>query len=204
MKNHRVIITDKIPNQTINLKKGETLSYIAIINKGWEKKKTLTFNFEEKNATLNFLTIIVGKKEEKFPFETISIHETPSTKAHYTTRAVLFDKSEIDYKGFLKIKKKGQNTDAYLEHHTLMLSDKTKTHTVPCLEIEADEVKAGHAATIGRVDNDLLFYLNSRGINKKEGQAMLIKGFLESDISKIPDKEAQSYITNKIKDIIHD
>ena len=82
-----------------------------------------------------------------------------------------------------------------------MLSDKTKTHTVPCLEIEADEVKAGHAATIGRVDDELLFYLNSRGINKKEGQALLIKGFLKSDISKIPDKEAQNYITNKIIEI---
>ncbi|MBT4916883.1 hypothetical protein HN709_02960 [Candidatus Peregrinibacteria bacterium] len=202
MDNYKLIITDKIPDKTIRVKKGETLGYVAIINKGWEEKKTLTFHFEEKNATVHFLAIIIGKKEEKFPFETVSLHETPNTNAYYTIRSALFDKSEIDYKGSLNIRKEAQLTNSYLAHHTLMLSDKAKTHTVPCLEIEADDVKAGHAATIGQVDEDLVFYLKSRGIDKKEGQAMLIKGFLEAEIDKIPDKKAQNYIMNKIEEYL--
>lgn len=200
--NNRVIITDKISTKTIHPKKGENLTYLAIINKGWKDKKTLTFNFEEKGATVHFLAIIIGKKSEKFPFETISIHESQNTNAYYTVRSALFDQSEIDFKGSLNIKKKAQITDSYLAHHTLMLSDKAKTHTIPCLEIEADDVKAGHAATIGQVDEDLLFYLKSRGIDKKEGQAMLIRGFLEAEIENIQDKEAQSYIINKITEYL--
>lgn len=199
MNNHKLIITDKIYSQIIRVKKDQTLNFILFLNKGWMENRRLTFEFKEENATLNFLAIMVGKNQEKFPFETISLHKNRNTKAHYTVRSALFDESEVNYKGNLKIEKNSHSTDCYLSHHTLMLSKKAKVNTIPCLEIESDDVKAGHAATIGKIDEELAFYLESRGLDKKSSKLLLIKNFLESDLKHIPNEKAQKSLIEKIE-----
>lgn len=207
MNNHKLIITDKISSQIIQVKRDQTLNYILFLNKGWlenrnsipRPRRKLTFEFKEENATLHFLAIMVGKNQEKFSFETISIHKNRNTRAYYTVRSALFDESEVNYKGDIKIEKNSHSTDCYLSHHTLMLSKKAKVNTIPCLEIESDDVKAGHAATIGKIDEELAFYLESRGLDKKSAKILLIKNFLENDLKHIPDEKAQKLLIKKIE-----
>lgn len=200
MQNHKLTITDKIATQTIKVKKDQTLTYVALLAKGWEKTQRLTFEFNEENATLHFLAIMIGRNKEKFPMETLSLHKNRNTKAYYTLRSALFDESEVAYTGNLKIEKNAHSTDCYLAHHTLMLSKKAKTTTVPCLEIETDDVKAGHAATIGSIDEDLSFYLESRGLDKKSAKTLLIRNFLESDLLKnIPNEKVQKSLIEQIE-----
>ena len=195
----KIQIVKKLENATIEVK--DELLYIAILDKGWRGKKTLKFKFEKRNSKLNFFTFILGKDNQSFQFETISDHKAEQTFAHYYVRGALLDKSKIDFKGDIKIHKKAQHTDTYLANHTLMLSDEAKTKTIPSLEIEADQVKAGHAATIGKVDEDIMFYLKNRGIDKKIGQDILIKGFLSTDIKLIPDEKTRKLITQKLSKI---
>lgn len=207
MQNHKLIITDKIFNQIIQVKKNQTLNYILFLNKGCLEnhnsktllRRKLTFEFKEENATLYFLAIMIGKNKEKFPFETISIHKNRNTRAYYTVRSALFDESEVNYKGNIKIEKTSHSTNCYLSHHTLMLSKKTKVNTIPCLEIESDDVKAGHSATIGKIDDELAFYLESRGLDKKSAKILLIKNFLESDLKHIPNEKTQKSLIEKIE-----
>ncbi len=195
----QLLITNEIQNSEIHVAENSTLTLIAILSKGFEDRRKLNFHVNGQNSTVNFIGIVIADGEEKFPFETISNHYQPNTNAYYYIRSAMFDKSEIDYKGNLVIKKEAQQTDSYLAHNTLMLSKKAKTNTMPCLEIEADDVKAGHAAAIGKVDDELLFYLESRGINKREGQEMLIKGFLEADLNMIDSEEARIFIVKEIE-----
>ena len=199
MQNYKLTITDTISNQTIQVKKDQTLDYIVFLDKGWDEIKRLTFEFKEENASLNFLAIMIGKNQEKFPFETISLHQNRATKAHYIVRSALFDQSEVDYTGKLKIEKNAHLTDCHLAHHTLMLSRNAKTNTVPSLEIESDDVKAGHAATIGNIDEELSFYLESRGLDKKSAKILLIRNFLESDLKNLPDEKTQKLLIGKIE-----
>jgi Fe-S cluster assembly scaffold protein SufB len=196
---NKLIITDKISTQTIKVKKEQTLNYVVFLDKGWEETQCLTFEFNEENATLNFLAIMIGTKKEKFPMETLSLHKARNTKAYYTMQSALFDEAEVDYTGNLKIEKNASGTDCYLAHHTLMLSKNAKTHTVPCLEIETDDVKAGHAATIGSIDEDLSFYLESRGLDKKSAKILLIRNFLESELKNISDEKTQKLFAEKIE-----
>lgn len=196
---YKFIISDKIPNQIIQVKRDQTLCYVLFPDKGWREKRNLTFEFKEENATLHFLAIMIGKNKEKFPFKTISLHKNRNTKAYYTVRSALFDESEVDYTGNLKIEKNSHSTDCYLAHHTLMLSKNAKANSTPCLEIETDDVKAGHAATIGNINEELSFYLQSRGLDKKSAKILLIKNFLESELKHIPDKKAQKSITERIE-----
>ena len=195
----QLFITDEVQNSEIHVAENSTLTMVALLSKGFEDRRKLNFHVNGQNSTVNFIGIVIADGQEKFPFETASNHYVPNTTAFYYLRSAMFDKSEIDYKGNLIIKKEAQQTDCYLSHNTLMLSKKAKTNTMPCLEIEADDVKAGHAAAIGKVDDELLFYLESRGIDKRQGQEMLIKGFLEADLKRIDSEEARTFIVKEIE-----
>lgn len=196
---YKLTIADKITTQTIQVKRDQTLGYVVFLDKGWDETQRLTFEFKEENATLHFLAIMIGRNKEKFPMETLSLHKNRNTKAYYTVRSALFDESEVSYTGNLKIEKNANSTDCYLAHHTLMLSKNAKTITVPCLEIENDDVKAGHAATIGSIDEDLSFYLESRGLDKKSAKVLLIRNFLESELKHIPDEKVQKSLMDQIE-----
>lgn len=200
---NQILLTDTLQNTEIDLGESANLTLIAIIKKGWREKQTLNFNFKNRNATLNFLALIVGSKDEAFPFETYSNHTATNTNAYYDVRSALFDKSNIDYKGNLIIKPTGQITDSYLEHHSLMLSKDARVQTIPSLEIEADDVKAGHAATMSTVDDELLFYLQSRGLDKTNSKQLLIKNFFERNLEKIDNEKAKRLITEKIEEYLN-
>ncbi len=165
---------------------------------GWEESKKAKFELRGGGAELTFLGFIIGKQSSSFSFETVSHHSVPETKAHYHIRAALFDEASIDYKGNLVIDKPAQLADTYLAHHTLLLSDKARARTTPSLEIEADDVKAGHAATIGKVDKELLYYLQTRGIPEQTAEQLLIGAFLEDQLQMIPDEKIRDELRERI------
>lgn len=181
----KFILKKSIKTEHIKINKDENLTYIAILKKGWDKPKKLTFDLNGPEAKLTFLALIIGTNDEKFLFETLSNHNSKNTNANFYIRSVMFDKSEINFHGNLNVTKDAAQTNCFLSHHTLMLSKDTKTQTIPSMEIKANDVKAGHAATIGKIDEELLYYMESRGIDKKTGEKLLIKGFLEADLKKI-------------------
>ncbi|MBI4232628.1 SufD family Fe-S cluster assembly protein, partial [Candidatus Peregrinibacteria bacterium] len=175
------------------------LTFIAFLTKGWEEKQKIRFHVEGENTTINFIALIIAKDKEHFPFETESLHTVPHTNAYYYVRGAMFDKSEVDYTGYLNIRPGAQLTDSYLSHNSLMLSKEAKVRTVPSLEIEADDVKAGHAATIGKIDEDLLFYFESRGLNRQQAKESLITGFMETELKRIPSEEVQQALAREIE-----
>lgn len=195
----QITVVKTLKTANIHVPANTRLTYVAFLQQGWEEKQTLNFHCDGENSEINFVAFILAKDEQTFSFETISNHTVPHTNAYYTIRAAMFDKSQVDYRGQLNIKPKAQLTDSYLAHHSLMLSKDAKVNTIPCLEIEADDVKAGHAATIGKVDEDMLFYLATRGIGKEDGQHMLIQGFMETDLKKIPNEKIQEQLAKEIE-----
>jgi len=76
----------------------------------------------------------------------------------------------------------------------MLAGEESRAKTIPCLEIEADDVKAGHAAAIGKVDAEEMFYLQSRGINKKDAEEMLVMSFFESQLGLIEDLETRDHV----------
>jgi Fe-S cluster assembly protein SufD len=195
----KTLLVREVVDSTVVLEENAKLTFVLLGVNGWESLRKMTFEFVGKNSELQFLGFIIGTGSQTFPFETISKHLAPQTKAHYLLRAAMFDSSIVDYKGSIIIDKKAQLADTYLAHHTLLLSNLARARTIPALEIEADDVKAGHAATIGKVDDELMFYLKSRGINSKEAREMLISSFFEKQLQMIPDKKIQEDLRKIIK-----
>lgn len=182
------IIADCLESAYMCLEAGVKLTFILIATDGFQKPEKVTFELKGAGAQLQFLGFVVGKKEKIFPFETVSLHTASNTKAYYNVRAVMFDHSQIDYKGNIVIEKQAQMTDSYLSHHTLLMSEHARAKSIPALEILADDVKAGHSASIGKVDEEMMFYLKSRGIEEGEAEQMLVNGFFEGQLATIMDE----------------
>ena len=85
----------------------------------------------------------------------------------------------------IKIDKKAQEVDDFLEMRVLMLDDKSWAVVEPRLEIEANQVKASHAATVSKINEEELFYLASRGIDREEAEELIVDGFLKDITDKI-------------------
>lgn len=188
-----------VPSTHIHLQQGSKLTFVALVTEGWEGKRILNIHFDGKNAEALCLILIEGRESNEFVFETVSNHTVPQTKAAYYVRNVLFDRAFVDYKGNLIIQRQAQITDSYLAHHSLMLSKDAKAYSIPSLEIEADDVKAGHAATIGSVDEEMLFYCMSRGMNRNEASEMLVQGFMGADLQKISSEEMRMKVAREME-----
>lgn len=194
----KTLLLESIENTKVTLEKNADLTIVAMLEKGWQRPKKLNFNFNGKNSVLNFIGIIIAKNSDSFHFETISNHLCPHTKSSYDIHSVLFDKADINYKGTLIINKKAQHTDTYLSHKNLSFSNEARLQTIPALEIEADNVHAGHATTSGKIDKDQLFYMQSRGIDKKTAEKILTESFLKTDLDKIKNLKIKQFVINKL------
>lgn len=194
----KLMIVRGATDSNIVLEEGSQLTYVLFANEGWGGVPKIVFDLKGKNSEVVFLGFLVGRGKSRFGFETVSNHSAQQTKAHFYLRAAMFDESLVDYKGNLVIPKGAQMTDTYLAHHTLLLSNKSRARTIPALEIEADDVKAGHAATIGKVDKELMFYLTSRGISPGDAEAMLISGFFETQLRMIPEEATLAIVRDAI------
>jgi Fe-S cluster assembly protein SufD len=89
------------------------------------------------------------------------------------------------YSGLIKIRKDAQHSDAYQANRNLILSGKARAESIPKLEIEANDVRCTHGATMGQVDPEQLFYLRSRGFTQEEAQNTLVHGFFQPVIDRI-------------------
>lgn len=112
---------------------------------------------------------------------------------------VILDRATLTFNGIGKIHKNAKNADAQQESRVLMLSDKARGDANPILLIDEFEVTAGHAASVGRIDPAMLYYLMSRGIPKEEAERLVIRGFLGKVISAIPSKNVRDALVDTIE-----
>lgn len=124
-----------------------------------------------------FAPYLVGK-DQFLTFRTLSHHTVPHTSCLVTVKGVLADNAVSNYVGKIIIDKSAQQTSSYLKHNVLVTGNETKNATQPILQIEADDVKASHGATTGRVDETQVYYLMSRGLKRVEAIDLIIEGFL--------------------------
>jgi Fe-S cluster assembly protein SufD len=113
------------------------------------------------------------------------IHSAPDCTSNQLFKGVLDEMATGAFNGRILVKPDAQGTIAYQKNNNILMTDDAKMDTKPQLEIYADDVKCSHGATVGQIDEDSLFYLQSRGINKREAQLMLMFGFAHEVIQHI-------------------
>ena len=105
-------------------------------------------------------------------------HCAPETYSKQLYKNLLKGRSNVIFDGCIYVKENAQKIEAYQTNHSLILSDEATLHTKPKLEIFADDVKCSHGATVGKIDNDVMFYLKSRGLSEEIAKEFIIDAFL--------------------------
>jgi len=130
-------------------------------------------------------------KKGTLKLETEVIHDAPNTFSRTLVKGVLDGDATANYEGLVTIRKGAKNADADLNEHAILLSPKARAGAIPRLEVLENEVKAGHGATVGKVGEDELFYLATRGLARAEAKRLIVRGFLESFVEEFPHAEAK-------------
>jgi Fe-S cluster assembly protein SufD len=138
-----------------------------------------TVELTEPGAHAQVVGKFLTREKEIIDIELFIIHKAPHTTAQTTLKGVAKDQSHIRFFGRIIIEKNCGNTQSFLEERILLLSDQAKAEAIPELEILSDDVKCSHAATISRIPEEHLFYLQSRGVAREQAEELVIEGFLE-------------------------
>ncbi|GMA69859.1 Fe-S cluster assembly protein SufD [Leuconostoc litchii] len=118
---------------------------------------------------------------------------------HIFQRGVILNRSTLVFNGIGKIIKGAKGSDAQQESRVLMLSRRARGDANPLLLIDENDVTAGHAASVGRVDENQMYYLMSRGISEQVARKLVIRGFMGEVLAKMPTKAAQQQVVEEIE-----
>ncbi|HSR89618.1 MAG TPA: SufD family Fe-S cluster assembly protein [Candidatus Udaeobacter sp.] len=198
----KILFIDTIPNQTIALKNDEELTVVGLITKGWDGTRHLIIKTEGRGAVCRCIFFILGKNNDSFLAKIEANHQAPKTQIKARIRSALTDSSSCSIEGAWSIEKTASGTDTYFAHHTLLLSPNASAKTAPFLEIKTDDVKAGHAASVGKVDDEALFYLLSRGLSETQARMMLVQGFFETELNAINDEKIKNTIRETVTEFL--
>jgi len=155
------------------------------------KPVRLDLIFDKPGVDCHLIGMYVVRDGQEMDLQTIAHHQTHNTSCLQDVRAILFDGGVSKYLGSIKIEENAYQTSSFLENSVLVLGDNIKNISEPVLEIKNNDVKASHGSTTGRIDEEKIFYLKSRGLNQEESENLVIQGFFERLISQIEDEKAQ-------------
>ncbi|AWH84383.1 Fe-S cluster assembly protein SufD [Flavobacterium album] len=151
---------------------------------------------ERIESTLKGITIIGDK--QLVDHYTLVRHATPNCESHQNYKGIFDGNSTGVFNGKIYVEKEAQKTDAFQQNNNILLNEKASINAKPQLEIFADDVKCSHGCTIGQLDEKAMFYMQSRGIPKKEAKALLMYAFSNEVIESIRIPELKSRITKLI------
>ncbi len=139
------------------------------------------------NGTVGELVgVFFTDNEQRYSIRTLSHHNALNTNAETLVKGVLTGSSRVEFDGMIRIEPGAQNTASFLSDHTLLLSQECRSESIPGLEIGANQVSASHGATTGKIDEEQLFYLMVRGIPQEEAERIIVQGFFEPVLQRIP------------------
>jgi Fe-S cluster assembly protein SufD len=158
-------------------------------------KTDMELHLEGEGAEGKFSGCYFGDESQHFDFHTFQNHVVGHTTSDLLFKGALRDRARMVYQGLIRVNKDAQGSDAYQANRNLILSDKARADSIPSLEIEANDVRCTHGATVGQVDSEQLFYLMARGMNKHDAERLIISGFFEPVLERIPSPTLRALVT---------
>ncbi len=166
-------------------------------------KLDLEFNLRGEGSECNLQAASFLDKNDHQEIKTKINHLAPNCKSYQRVKNVLNSEGKGVYQGKIFVKDVAQKTDAYQLSKAILLSDNSEFDSKPELEIYADDVKCSHGSTSGSIDEDSIYYLMTRGLNRKESVKLLVNGFLNEVIEMIKSNSVKNFVKNKLEGQIH-
>ncbi len=124
--------------------------------------------------------------------DTLQIHNVPHTTSDLLFKAVLKDEAHSVWRGMIHVKPGAQNADGFQANNNMLMMRTARADSIPGLEIEADDVRCTHAATVGKMEEEYIFYLMTRGVPRIEAERLFINGYFWDVLERIPFEDIQT------------
>jgi len=188
-----------LADQRAELQKDSTLRLFNVTLGGKFSKTRVEASLAGEGSNAELKAIYFASGNQFFDFHTLQEHRVGNTRSDLLFKGALQDLSRTVYAGLIKIEKHAARSDAYQANRNLVLSDKAKATSIPMLEIDNNDVRCTHGATVGPVDPEHLFYLRSRGIPEPTAKRMLIQGFFGDVLDRIPFEHARKLVEAELE-----
>ncbi|HZR14730.1 MAG TPA: Fe-S cluster assembly protein SufD [Acidimicrobiia bacterium] len=130
-------------------------------------------------ADSDVLAVYFGDGDQTLDFRTLQDHAAPHTRSNLLFKGAVEDRAHSVYSGLVRIRRHAQRSDAFQTNRNLVLTEGAGAESIPNLEIEADDVRCSHASAVGPIDEDQLYYLETRGVPPADAQRLIVLGFFD-------------------------
>ena len=176
---------------------GSNYEYFQFVNSGALHRSDIYGKLNGINSSCSLSGLTLSKDKQHSATYINTDHAKPHCTSSQNFKSILNDMSSGVFNGRTVVQEDSQKTNSTQSNKNLLLSDKALMNSNPQLEIYADDVKCAHGSTTGALDKEALFYMQSRGINKEDASALLIKGFASELINEVQHDETKKYLLNK-------
>jgi Fe-S cluster assembly protein SufD len=136
---------------------------------------------------------------QELDYDTQQFHEAPNATSDLSFKGALSGKAKSVWRGMINVSRGAQGTDAYQENRNLLLQPTAHADSIPGLQIEANEVRCTHGATISKVDPEQLFYLQARGIHRADAVATIVRGFYAPTLDRISSEPLRNAVRDALE-----
>ena len=186
--------TQNMANLNVNQEYDSHYDFFQLVDGSKLGRSNICVQLDGENAQCNINSLTLSKNNQHIDNNIIVNHNSPQTHSTQFVKSILFDTSTGVFNGRTVVHENAQKITAHQTNKNLLLSKKANMNSNPQLEIYADDVKCSHGSTTGQIDEDALFYLRSRGINKQDAMELMVTGFANEVLDKIPQSEIKKAI----------
>lgn len=157
---------------------GETLQLTYVVLPGESRDIDVAVDLTGEGANLEIKALYLSRADEKVRIRTLVHHRVKNCHSRQLIKGIAGGSADVRFDGVIVVAPGADGTEALQENHNIILSETAKVETLPQLEIYADDVKCSHGATVGRLGEEELFYMRSRGIPEKEAKVLQMLSFV--------------------------
>lgn len=176
--------------------------YIMLIDNEGEVNVKLTFELDSININCDIYILQVGIPNQVANIDVSVIHKKQYTNAKISVRKIIYNNNKSFIKGLIKMVEGAQNSFNYFDDKGILIGENSTVKVVPSLEIIPNNVKASHGSSLGEIDENQIFYMTSRGIDKKLSENIIARGFLTQLLEDIEDEKIKDKIYHDIDILI--
>jgi Fe-S cluster assembly protein SufD len=190
----------EVSNLVTDIQKDAQFTSTQITLTGDMVRNNLTLNLLGSNSVGNMYGIYLLNGKTHVDNHTNVDHTIPHAESNELYKGILADQSRGVFNGKIFVRQIAQKTNAFQQNNNILLSEDAIINTKPQLEIWADDVKCSHGCTVGQLDEEALFYLQARGIDKITARGLLLYAFAGEVLEKIDDDSLRNYIVAQIQE----
>jgi Fe-S cluster assembly protein SufD len=190
----------EVSNLETDIQKDGQFTSVNISLSGDMVRNNLTLNLLGSNSVGNMFGVYLLNGKTHVDNHTNVDHTFPHAESHELYKGILADQSRGVFNGKIFVRQAAQKTNAFQQNNNILLSDDAIVNTKPQLEIWADDVKCSHGCTVGQLDEEALFYLQARGIDKITSRGLLLHAFAGEVLDKIECESFRNHIVAQIQE----